>query len=55
MIDDIDPDHWVAPSLRSGRSPLEPTQQGGVKQLGVLKPWRRNRIGELARGRSGRL
>ena len=21
------------------RSPFEPTQQGGVKQLGVLKPW----------------
>jgi hypothetical protein len=39
MIDEIDADHWVAPSLRSGRSPLEPTQQGGVKQLGVLKPW----------------
>jgi hypothetical protein len=39
MIGEIDADHWVAPSLRSGRSPLEPTQQGGVKQLGVLKPW----------------
>ena len=39
MIDEIDADYWVAPCLRSGRSPLEPTQQGGVKQLGVLKPW----------------
>jgi hypothetical protein len=39
MIDEIDPEYWVAPCLRSGRSPLEPTQQGGVKQLGVLKPW----------------
>lgn len=39
MIDEIDADYWVAPSLRSGRSPLEPTQQGGVKQLGVMKPW----------------
>jgi hypothetical protein len=39
MIDEIDPDHWVAPCLRSGASPLEPIQQGGVKQLGVLKPW----------------
>ena len=39
MIDTIDPDFWVAPCLRSGRSPLEPTQQGGVRQLGVLKPW----------------
>jgi hypothetical protein len=39
MIDEIDSDFWVAPSLRSGGSPLEPTQQGGVKQLGVMKPW----------------
>ena len=39
MIDEIDADYWVAPCLRSGRSPLEPTQQGGVRQLGVMKPW----------------
>jgi len=39
MIEEIDSEYWVAPCLRSGRSPLEPTQQGGVKQLGVLKPW----------------
>jgi hypothetical protein len=39
MMEQIDPDYWVAPCLRSGRSPLEPTQQGGVKQLGILKPW----------------
>jgi hypothetical protein len=39
MIDEIDPDFWVAPCLRSGASPLEPIQQGGVKQLGVMKPW----------------
>ena len=39
MIEEIDPDFWMAPTLRSGLSPLEPTQQGGVKQLGVLKPW----------------
>jgi hypothetical protein len=39
MIQEIDPDFWTAPCLRSGRSPLEPTQQGAVKQLGVLKPW----------------
>jgi hypothetical protein len=50
MIDAIDPEHWVAPSLRSGRSPLEPTQQGGVKQLGVLKPWSPSRsYGLIAR------
>ena len=39
MMLEIDADHWVAPCLRSGVTPLEPTQQGGVKQLGVLKPW----------------
>jgi hypothetical protein len=39
MIREIDADYWVAPCLRSGVTPLEPTQQGGVRQLGVLKPW----------------
>ena len=39
MIDEIDPEFWMAPDLRAGQSPLEPTQQGGVRQLGVLKPW----------------
>lgn len=39
MIDEIDPELWIAPDLRAGQSPLEPTQQGGVRQLGVLKPW----------------
>jgi hypothetical protein len=39
MLAEIKPEHWVAPSLRAGRLPHEPTQQGGVKQLGVLKPW----------------
>lgn len=43
MIADIDPDFWVAPCLRAGRAPQEPTQQGGVRQLGVLKPWAPNR------------
>jgi hypothetical protein len=50
MLDEIDPDLWVAPCLRSGRTPLEPTQQGGVKQLGVMKPWSPNRsYGLIAR------
>ncbi len=50
MIDDIDADYWVAPCLRSGRSPLEPTQRGGVKQLGVMKPWSPSRsYGLIAR------
>jgi hypothetical protein len=50
MIDEIDPDYWVAPCLRSGASPLEPTQQGGVRQLGVMKPWSPSRsYGLIAR------
>jgi hypothetical protein len=39
MIAEIDADYWIAPCLRAGSAPQEPTQQGGVKQLGVLKPW----------------
>jgi len=38
MTSQIDPELWVAPTLRAGRVPLEPTQQGGVTQLGILKP-----------------
>ncbi|MFT6450947.1 MAG: hypothetical protein ACJA06_000427 [Halocynthiibacter sp.] len=39
MLADIEPDFWIAPCLRSGKTFLEPLQAGGVKQLGVLKPW----------------
>jgi len=39
MMEHIDPRYWVAPSLRSGASYLEPLQGAGVKQMGVLKPW----------------
>lgn len=39
MMRTIAPDHWVAPALRSGADFLEPLQGGGVKQMGVLKPW----------------
>ena len=50
MIGEINPDHWIAPCLRAGLGPQEPTQQGGVKQLGVLKPWSPTRsYGLLAR------
>jgi hypothetical protein len=50
MIETIDPEFWVAPALRSSRSPFEPTQQGGVRQLGVLKPWSPSRsFGLVAR------
>lgn len=39
MMREVPRDCWIAPTLRSGRSFLEPLQAGGVKQLGVLKPW----------------
>ena len=39
MLAEVDPRHWVAPAVSSGRSFLEPLQGGGVKQLGILKPW----------------
>jgi hypothetical protein len=48
MLSEIDPDHWIAPCLRAGRAPQEPTQQGGVRQLGVLKPWAPTRSYGLA-------
>jgi hypothetical protein len=39
MVSEINSDYWIAPCLRAGSAPQEPTQQGGVRQLGVLKPW----------------
>lgn len=39
MMGEIPPDFWVAPSLSATRSFLEPMQVGGLKQLGILKPW----------------
>jgi hypothetical protein len=39
MMENIDPDFWMAPTLRSNKSLYEPSQAGGVKQLGIMKPW----------------
>lgn len=39
MIAEVSPDFWMAPSLRAGRSFKEPLQGGGVKHLGIHKPW----------------
>jgi hypothetical protein len=39
MMENIDPDFWLAPTLRSNKSHFESLQAGGVKQLGILKPW----------------
>jgi hypothetical protein len=39
MIRTVPPDYWIAPSLRSRKSFLEPLQGGAVRQMGMLKPW----------------
>jgi hypothetical protein len=39
MIATIDPAYWIAPSLSSGASFLEPIQGGARKKLNMLKPW----------------
>ena len=39
MMKNIDPDFWLAPTLRSNKSHYESLQAGGVKVLGILKPW----------------
>jgi NHL repeat len=39
MIDEIQPEYWIAPSLAATDDPLEPMQLGGIKQGGVKKPW----------------
>jgi hypothetical protein len=39
MMAEVPQAFWVAPRLRSGRSFYESLQGGGVKHLGMLKPW----------------
>jgi hypothetical protein len=39
MLAEVPQPYWIAPRLRSGRSFYEPLQGGGVKHLGILKPW----------------
>lgn len=39
MVDTIDPAYWIAPSLVTGKSFLEPIQGGARKKLNILKPW----------------
>jgi hypothetical protein len=39
MVAEVPSPFWIAPKLRSGRSFYEPLQGGGVKHLGLLKPW----------------
>jgi hypothetical protein len=39
MMREIASDYWIAPSLAPSKTFLEPLQGGGLKHLGVLKPW----------------
>jgi hypothetical protein len=39
MLAEIPEEYWVAPSLSSGASFKEPMQNGGIKVMGILKPW----------------
>ena len=39
MLATVPPDFWIAPALSSRASFLEPLQCGGVKTMGVHKPW----------------
>jgi len=39
MMQEIARPNWIAPALSSGESFLEPLQSGGVKTMGIHKPW----------------
>lgn len=39
MMNEIESRHWIAPTLAASQSFLEPLQNGGVKSMGVHKPW----------------
>ena len=39
MMREIDPRHWIAPSLSASRSFMEPLQNGAVRSMGIHKPW----------------
>jgi hypothetical protein len=39
MMREVAREHWIAPALSSGAGFLEPLQCGGVKTMGIHKPW----------------
>nr|WP_298688720.1 hypothetical protein [uncultured Dongia sp.] len=39
MMQSVPRPYWIAPSLSSGTSFLEPLQCGGIKTMGIHKPW----------------
>ncbi|HEX6118917.1 MAG TPA: hypothetical protein VFZ03_05645 [Dongiaceae bacterium] len=48
MMREIEQSNWIAPALSSGNSFLEPLQSGGVKTMGIHKPWSPTRSYGLA-------
>ncbi|MDH6233219.1 hypothetical protein M2281_003830 [Mesorhizobium soli] len=48
MIEQVPREFWIAPALSSSRSFLEPLQCGGIKTMGVHKPWSPSRSYGLA-------
>lgn len=39
MVRTIDDRYWMAPTLRAGKDFKEPVQGGGIRHLGIQKPW----------------
>ncbi|MDQ7246553.1 hypothetical protein [Dongia sedimenti] len=39
MMRDVPREYWIAPALASGTNFLEPLQCGGVRTMGIHKPW----------------
>jgi hypothetical protein len=39
MMGEIESRFWIAPSLSPSQSFLEPLQNGGVRVMGIHKPW----------------
>ncbi len=39
MLKEVDPRYWIAPSVNSGNTFLEPMQGAHLKMMGVVKPW----------------
>ncbi|RUZ75349.1 hypothetical protein EN943_21015 [Mesorhizobium sp. M7A.F.Ca.US.006.01.1.1] len=39
MLSQVPPAYWIAPALASSRSFLEPLQCGGIRTMGIHKPW----------------
>lgn len=48
MLETVPPAYWIAPAFSSGRSFMEPLQCGGIRTMGVHKPWSPSRSYGLA-------